>query len=107
MEMLGLSLAIVSLFAVLVTNRWITFQIVSISIALAFVGLWIGTNPSACGDVGSEVQLRMCHQSHSVWDAYRMLAIGLPGLITLVVWGFKLKRLAIERSDERRFSNPD
>ena len=107
MEMLGLSLGIASLFAVLVTNRWITFQIVSICVALAFVGLWIGSNPSPCGDTGTEIQLAMCHQSHSVWNALRMLTQGLLGLVVLVVWGFKFKRLSSQRADERRFANPD
>jgi hypothetical protein len=106
MEMLGLSLGIVSVFAVLVTNRWTTFQIVSVCIAVAFVGLWIGTNPSACGDTGTEIQLAMCHQSHSASNALRMLTQGLPGLVVLVVWGFKFKRLNGQRADERRFANP-
>jgi hypothetical protein len=97
MEIFGLPLGIVSLFAVLMSNRWPTFGLASTCVLLAFVGLWVATNPSPCGDIGTDVQLRMCQQSHSVWDAYRLLPIGLPALLVLIVWGFRFKRLASER----------
>jgi RsiW-degrading membrane proteinase PrsW (M82 family) len=90
---LGLSLGIVSLVAVLVTNRWRTFVIVAVCSAVAFVGLWIGTNLPGCDDTGTEIALTMCQQSKSVWDLVRTMFFGLPALVVLVVASFKLRQL--------------
>jgi hypothetical protein len=91
---LGLPLGIVSIVAVLVSKRLVTFSIVSICVALAFVALWIGTNSSACDPTDSEFGLSMCQQSRQVGDAFRMMVVGVPALAVLIVAYFKLTQLA-------------
>jgi hypothetical protein len=91
---LGLPLGVVSIIAVLVSKRLVTFNIVSVCVALAFVALWISTNSSACDTTDTEIGLRMCQQSRQVWDAFRMMVVGVPALAVLIVAFFKLTQLA-------------
>lgn len=90
MEFLGIPLAIAAVVAVLVANRPMTFGVVTLCTIAAFAGLWVGTNHAPCPEIGTEVSLGMCRQSLAVWDAYRMLFIGGPALVILVVWAFRL-----------------
>jgi hypothetical protein len=92
--LLGLPLGVVSIVAVLVSKRWVTFSIVSVCVALAFVALWISSNSPVCDPTDTEIGLRMCQQSRQVGDAFRMLVVGVPALAVFIVAYFKLTQLA-------------